>query len=369
MVNGHCEVLPERPCIWNKIHSKIESEQWHNSLREPVSQELFGTSSWLNFLDGSDRAGRLPSTLRAEEMIAPSRGILAATVEASGFLVTTELRTPKADSKTQLQNRIKDATLLKESADSICVTSHPGTMRPQVFCQHLYQDAGIETIMPLIGRDIQPGEIEKPLAHRLDLAGTAAVLCLSGDFAGTTPFPMDSAQILLALRRMSWGLTRPLFGAALHVQAQPRRPALARAAQKVLAGAEIFFSQLLLGREGVAEFIGEMREISELKYIPLVLGLPLVGSKRGFEALERIPGVDRLSPFLQRLRNARDVASLGPDLGTELVEFALSLRSKGVVGIHVMPFGMPAADAASWIRSQRIPRAQLADNLEKGSLR
>jgi hypothetical protein len=51
------------------------------------------------------------------------------------------------------------------------------------------------------------------------------------------------------------------------------------------------------------------------------------------------------------------------------VEFALSLRSKGVMGIHVMPFGISAAETAAWIRKLRIQNEMPAANLEQGSLR
>jgi 5,10-methylenetetrahydrofolate reductase len=369
MVNGTCEVRIGEPCIWNNIHSKVQNDAWPKSLREPVSSELFGSSSWLNFLTGDDRAGRLPTTLKGERVFGQARDSLALAAATKGFLISTELRTPRLDSETQMQRRIQDALALKEAADVVCVTSHPGSVPPMLFCKYLHRATGMETIVPLVGRDCQPAEFGTSLADRFHEAGSAAVLCLSGDYAGVGPFPMDSSQILLALRRIDWLGPRPVFGAAIHLQAQPRGPALARATQKALAGAEIFFSQLLLDSDRVVDFINEMRSRRELTKIPLVLGIPLIGSQRGFETLENLPGIDRSSPFLQQFRSTHDVHTLGLHCGNQLVEFALSLRSKGVMGIHVMPFGISAAETAAWIRKLRIQNEMPAANLEQGSLR
>jgi hypothetical protein len=69
LVDGHCEVYPDRPCVW--------VEAWKGSrrlpvfrgdmehLNPPVDWRLQGTSSWLNLATGRDR--RVPAAWSAEE--------------------------------------------------------------------------------------------------------------------------------------------------------------------------------------------------------------------------------------------------------------------------------------------------------------
>ncbi len=365
MVNGSCEVYPQSPCIWNAIHAKRSDTQWHETMRQPADPELFGTSSWINLFTGKDRPGRVPASLITTSVPEASNSALF-NAASKGLAITVELRTPRFNSQKQLTHRINDAHTLKDVVDAICVTSHPGAMAPEIFCEHLHRETGVPTIIPLVGRDIGPGEYGSALAARLQNAGAVGVLSLSGDYAGVAPFPMDSAQVLVALRNMDWKHARPQFGAALHVQAQPRKAALARAAQKAMAGAEIFFSQMILGDEGVAEFITEMRTIPALKEIPIVMGIPLIGTEHGFSVLERLPGVDRSLPFMARFRASTDVPARGLAAACQSVELARSLRGLGVVGVHVMPFGLSALDTANWIRSLEIPDATQRTKQEQG---
>ncbi|HEY4230201.1 MAG TPA: methylenetetrahydrofolate reductase C-terminal domain-containing protein [Thermoanaerobaculia bacterium] len=69
LVDGNCEVYPDRPCVW--------VEAWKGSRRLPVFRDhmehvnppvdwrLQGTSSWLNLATGRDR--RVPPAWNAEE--------------------------------------------------------------------------------------------------------------------------------------------------------------------------------------------------------------------------------------------------------------------------------------------------------------
>ncbi|HEY6051132.1 MAG TPA: methylenetetrahydrofolate reductase C-terminal domain-containing protein [Thermoanaerobaculia bacterium] len=68
LVDGHCEVYPDRPCVW--------VEAWKGSRRLPVFRDhmehlnppvdwrLQGTSSWLNLATGRDH--RVPAAWGAE---------------------------------------------------------------------------------------------------------------------------------------------------------------------------------------------------------------------------------------------------------------------------------------------------------------
>ena len=60
--NGHCEVIPEMPCVWTKAYHRTQvlplPRMWrreYNDLRPPLDNTLEGTSSWANFWSRRDR--------------------------------------------------------------------------------------------------------------------------------------------------------------------------------------------------------------------------------------------------------------------------------------------------------------------------
>jgi len=53
--NGHCEVYPERKCIWWLIYQRSQRLGWRKKLfkyHRPVDRRLENTSSWLNMFAG-----------------------------------------------------------------------------------------------------------------------------------------------------------------------------------------------------------------------------------------------------------------------------------------------------------------------------
>ncbi len=59
MMNGNCEVLPDRPCVWVQAWEgsrRLPIWRSHMShVNRPVDWRLQGTSSWENLLSGRDR--------------------------------------------------------------------------------------------------------------------------------------------------------------------------------------------------------------------------------------------------------------------------------------------------------------------------
>lgn len=56
--NGHCEVIPEMPCVWVQAWERSQSmmlygEQIH-LIQPPVDRTLQGTSAWINLIDKRD---------------------------------------------------------------------------------------------------------------------------------------------------------------------------------------------------------------------------------------------------------------------------------------------------------------------------
>lgn len=53
--NGHCEVYPERYCIWWLINERSKRLGWQRKLRKyhiPVDRRLYDTSAWVNMMAG-----------------------------------------------------------------------------------------------------------------------------------------------------------------------------------------------------------------------------------------------------------------------------------------------------------------------------
>lgn len=56
--NGHCEVIPERMCVW--VQAWERSQQMHvyvndiKTIQPPVNHALKNTASWANMADGTD---------------------------------------------------------------------------------------------------------------------------------------------------------------------------------------------------------------------------------------------------------------------------------------------------------------------------
>jgi hypothetical protein len=56
--DGHCEVYPERACVWVKAYQQSQRLFWPHEihdLRPPVDWSMQGSSSWINYLTGSDQ--------------------------------------------------------------------------------------------------------------------------------------------------------------------------------------------------------------------------------------------------------------------------------------------------------------------------
>jgi hypothetical protein len=60
--DGHCEVVPEMPCVWvvaedrrNRLPLPGHWREEFDALRPPVDNRLEGTSSWVNLVTGRDR--------------------------------------------------------------------------------------------------------------------------------------------------------------------------------------------------------------------------------------------------------------------------------------------------------------------------
>lgn len=56
--NGHCEVIPERPCVWVQAWERSRQMKFYAHelqwIQPPVNRALHGTSAWINMVEGRD---------------------------------------------------------------------------------------------------------------------------------------------------------------------------------------------------------------------------------------------------------------------------------------------------------------------------
>lgn len=68
--NGHCEVYPERHCIWWLINERAKKLGWQDKLRKyhiPVDRRLEHTSAWMNMFAGRIEKMTFGRRLRDDE--------------------------------------------------------------------------------------------------------------------------------------------------------------------------------------------------------------------------------------------------------------------------------------------------------------
>ncbi|MFQ5613706.1 MAG: methylenetetrahydrofolate reductase C-terminal domain-containing protein [Anaerolineae bacterium] len=57
--NGHCEVIPELPCVWVQAWERSQQMRAYANemqiLQPPVNRALQGTAAWINFAEGLDQ--------------------------------------------------------------------------------------------------------------------------------------------------------------------------------------------------------------------------------------------------------------------------------------------------------------------------
>jgi hypothetical protein len=56
--NGHCEVIPERMCVWVQAYERDRQMSLYSGeirqIQPPVNRQLQNSSSWYNMLEGTD---------------------------------------------------------------------------------------------------------------------------------------------------------------------------------------------------------------------------------------------------------------------------------------------------------------------------
>ncbi|MGH7144549.1 MAG: methylenetetrahydrofolate reductase C-terminal domain-containing protein [Planctomycetota bacterium] len=387
-LEGRCEVYPDRACVWMEIRSaeaRANNRQYPvPPVHAPVQPALFAESSYLNLVSGRDRATRRPQPYLE---LTPARlqptpvgsGRFEAALRRGEFVVTTECHSPRDENGLKRVHRFGRA--IQGRIAAVNTTSNVGgraTLPSRRTGAILQNEYGLEAIVQVCGRDVTaPAFLEELAATQA--AGFRNLFCLTGDWnrsahpaaeADAAPahrrerwlapiaeryFPMDAVQMLYEARVLRESgrsaclpdhtLTHRLFlGGAINPYSTPREFVIARLRQKLAAGLDFAQTQIVTETHEFARFHAALRQAGLADRLYLLASVPVVTSLKMLDLMTGLAGV-RVDPaFAERLRAAPDIAAAG--LEAALV-IGRSLRTLGVQGVHLMPFGADGAQIAA----------------------
>lgn len=357
-LHGECEVYPDKPCVWVRIHDHVG----RNSLARPdllpsPDARLYRTSSYLNFLSGEDTLTREPLPylkLGANRTLLPLQTAsgLEARLKAGAFVRTCELRAPRG---TDFAAFREQAMLVRGHVDAVNATAYlnarPSLPSPVVAAELV--KLGLEPVCQSTCRDhTKTTFISELLQNQLN--GVPNVLCLTGDSYAGVPkikqvFDMDGALMVYEARHLrETGIVqftgermahppRPFLGAAINPFTEPANVPIRRLKQKVAAGVDFIQTQFIFDMAGFARFMEQVVAERIHEDVFILAGIPVVTSRAGLAVLPRIPGVHLPRAVMERLERSPDIAAEGVALATELA--AAAGRIPGVAGVHLMLFG------------------------------
>ena len=356
--DNKCEVYPDRDCVWVRIHNHVSKGD--TSLPELISSpdsSLFHTSSYLNYLDGSDQAEEKSikyldlGDIRTMQPV-HTQSILEKKLKNGKFVVTTEMRSPRSSNIDHIH---KVAKIFKDKFDAVNVTAYlngkPSLPSPRVAKE--LQAVGIEAIAQSTCRDHTKTSFVSELIAN-DANGVHNVLCLTGDSYMGTPkikqvFDMDSSLMLYEARYLRENSRihftgeslknnpRLFLGGAINPFTTPTNVPIRRLKQKAAAGADFIQTQLVFDIPKFKEFMRKFCEERLNEELFLIAGIPVVISNGALEMLPHVPGVVCPEATLNRLRKADDVKKEGVLLAKELVQEVKNIP--GVNGVHLMLLG------------------------------
>jgi methylenetetrahydrofolate reductase (NADPH) len=357
-LRGECEVYPDKPCVWVRIHHRTGKDSLAlPALLPSPDARLYNTSSYLNFLAGHDEMARRPLPYLALgarrtrlPVQTPSR--LEQRLKAGAFVKTCEIRAPRG---ADFESFRQQAVLVREHFDAVNATSYlnarPSLPSPVAAAKLV--ELGIEAICQSTCRDHTKTTFVAELLQN-QMNGVHNVLCLTGDSYAGVPkikqvFDMDGALMVYEARHLretgvvhftGEKLGRPpklFLGAAINPFTEPPNVPVRRLKQKVAAGVDFIQTQLIFDVARFRQFMDLVFQERLHEEVFILAGVPVVTSAGGLAVLPRIPGVHLPAAIQRRLAGAKDLEKEGMNLAKELAE-ELS-RVPGVAGVHLMLFG------------------------------
>lgn len=345
-LEGKCEVIPERECVWMRIDSRRDIEP--DTLHLPPKRELYNTASYVNLVNGSDKETRLPQPVVDTSHIRASSE-LARKMYREEFVVTLEIASPRENDGLPRVERIMSR--VAGHVDAVNTTTNAGgvpslhsTETAKVVVEH-----GVEAVIQFCGRDHDEADLLEEMERAIDM-GYQNFLLLTGDWLPDVDrevdqqkwFPMDSVQMIHAVnRRLADYQERrgmvPFIGCASNPFSTPMEVSLQRLHNKRHAGARFSQTQAITNAATFATWYSGLREGREREPRLTIPSIPLVGSRRAFEVLCRLPGV-YVDPSLHEVMSHKKFQRRSLEWAFGIAE---EVAKHGAAGVHVMNFGMP----------------------------
>lgn len=346
-LDGKCEVIPELDCVWTNIEKK-KGETKAQKIHLPVKEELLNTASYVNLVNGKDRETRVPHEFVDTQHI-PASSKLAEKMGRGEFVVTLEIASPLTVKGLPRVEKIMART--RENVDAVNTTTNAGgvpslhsTETGKVVMAH-----GVESIIQFCGRDHDKQDFLREVEVAMEM-GYRNFLLLTGDWlpdkerkvAQRTWFPMDSSQMIhfgnQQLQEWQARLgTVPFFGCAANPFSTPMDVSVDRLAFKRAAGARFCQTQAITHVPTFVEWYKQVRTGREDAPKLTIPSIPLVGSKKLFQILCRLPGV-YVDPSLHAIVEQDNFQRASLEWAFGIAE---GLAEVGAAGVHVMNFGMP----------------------------
>lgn len=357
-LDGRCDVYPDKACVWVRIHHRTDpgSMRLPDLLPSPDAS-LLNTSSYLNYLRGTDRYSRTPLAyldLGSERNKQPpwTGSLLERRLKSGAFVKTCEVRSPRS---IDLEFLSRQALLVRDHFDAVNATAYLSAKPslPSPVAAAKLAELGIDAISQATCRDHTKTSFIAELFQN-QLNAVHNILCLTGDSYNALPrikqvFDMDGALMLYEARYLrhtgiihfTGDAVNPppklFLGAAINPFTTPIHVPIRRLKQKVAAGADFIQTQLVLDVEGFKAFMALARGEGIDRDVFILAGVPVITSARALEALRRIAGVRVPPEIVARLQAASDIEAEGVALARQIIQQIR--RLPGVHGVHLMLFG------------------------------
>ena len=319
-----------------------------DTVHVPPDRELFNTASYVNLVNGKDRGTRLPQPVYDAHHVAASSKLSQKMYEEE-FVVTLEIASPLTKEGLVRVERIM--ARVAGQVDAVNTTTNAGGV-PSLHSMEtarVVMAHGVEPVIQFCGRDQHEPELlvemEKAMAK-----GYRNFLLLTGDWLPDvdrevnqqTWFPMDSLQMIHAVNQRledyqeRLGIV-PFVGCASNPFSTPMEISVQRLHNKRYAGARFSQTQAITNADIYARWYAELRKGREEEARLVIPSIPLVGSRRAFEVLCRLPGVF-VDPSLHAVMENKDFRRLSLEWALGIAE---GVTEHGAAGVHVMNFAMP----------------------------
>ena len=267
------------------------------------------------------------------------------------FVVTLEIASPLKESGLGRVEKIMQRTA--PNVDAVNTTTNAGGI-PSIHSTRtaeVVKDHGVEAIIQFCGRDHHKEDFLEDFDRALGM-GYKNFLLLTGDWLPhekrevnkRTWFPMDSSQMIhfvnerLGSYQDIHGIT-PYLGCASNPFSTPMNISVDRLHFKRDAGARFSQTQAITHVPTYVEWYKQVRSDRHTEHKLTIPSIPLVGSRRAFEVLCRLPGV-YVAPSLHKIMEQEDFQRNALEWAFEIAE---GVTEAGAAGVHAMNFGMPPA--------------------------